>query len=86
MADSTDLSFGPAWSTTSLAASRIGAARTVVEMKFGDEETGQAGVEVVASADGVPAGVRIECDQGELLGEQHVRNASGDCRLLSVRK
>ena len=59
---------------------------TVVEMKFGDEETGQAGVEVVASADGVPAGVGIECDQGELLGEQHVRNASGDRRLLSVRK
>ena len=59
---------------------------TVVEMKFGDEETGQAGVEVVASADGVPAGVGIECDEGELLGEQHVRNASGDCRLVSVRK
>ena len=76
MADSTGFTFGPASAWTSLAASSTGDGWTIVEVELGDEEPGQTRVQVVADPEGMPAGVRVDGDEGELFGEQHGRDAN----------
>ena len=59
--------------------------RSVIEVELGHEEAGQARVQIVPGAESVSAGVGIERDEREFLGEQHDPTLRATCPAADAR-